>query len=106
MPNNHSVSAKVLKNAARLGHAMAGSPQVRIRAQDRTYFAHNAIEPPGRTSSENQSQNVSIVKTKHHVSMYLNDVRQMKGTLSVGRDRFRTLDKRSNATRDMSYHDD
>ena len=38
--------------------------------------------------------------------MYLNKTKHIKGTLSVGRGRFGTIDKKSNATRDLSYEDD
>ena len=67
---NHSVSSKVLHTGKRAQHAHAGSPQVRESMQYMNYLAEPRAK---RTSSEHVSQNVSVMKNKQYVSMYLND---------------------------------
>lgn len=57
--------------------------------------------------SKSHQTNNQMMKNKHHVSMYLKEAHKINSTVSLDRhNRFRTINKKSYATRDLSYVDD
>ena len=99
------MSAKVLKNGSALQHH---SPSTYSDGGEVSIANLKLMQNRQRSIlSDAKSHNLSTLKNKHHVSMYLKEANKIKSTVSLDRhNRFRTLEKKSHATRDMSYVDE